>query len=103
MIYVLAYPAFAPHIADRINAFRTQHEPKRAKLVPPHITLVFGVADAYLQIVSDLLDVATGQVNAFPVGFGSSIIEFDSFEKKHKLFLLCDEGRERIAVLQAAL
>ena len=56
MIYVLAYPVFEPMSAERINAFRAKHEPDRAKLVPPHVTLVFGVADEHLKTVSTLVD-----------------------------------------------
>ena len=43
MIYALAYPVFDPSTARAIDAFRTAHEPERARLVAPHVTLVFGL------------------------------------------------------------
>ena len=59
MIYVLAYPVFEPNSAERICAFRAEHEPERANLVPPHITLVFGAAKEHLQTISGLVDMAS--------------------------------------------
>lgn len=103
VIYVLAYPVFEPNSAERIRAFRTKHEPERAKLVPPHITLVFGVANEHLQTVAGLVDMASGQTKAFPVVFDGYVTEFDSFEKKHKMFLLCGGGNERITSLHNRL
>lgn len=103
MIYVLAYPIFEPKAAARIGVFRGKHEPERARLVPPHITLVFGVTDGHLKTVSDLLDKVSCQTKAFSVFFERSVIEFDPFEKKHKLFLLCGEGRETITDLHNRL
>ncbi|UWQ56003.1 2'-5' RNA ligase family protein [Leisingera caerulea] len=103
MIYVLAHPIFEPEAAERIGAFRVKHEPERAKLVPPHVTLVFGVADGHLQTVSDLVDKVSCQTRAFPVFFDRCVIEFDPFEKKHKLFLLCGEGNEPITDLHNRL
>ena len=103
VIYVLAYPVFEPNSAERIRAFRTKHEPERAKLVPPHITLVFGVANEHLQRVADLVDMASGQTKAFPVAFDDYATEFDPFEKKHKMFLLCGGGNKRITYLHNRL
>jgi len=103
MIYVLAYPVLEPTTAARINAFRAKHEPERAKLVPPHITLVFGVADRHLLTLSELIDTVSAETKAFPVVFASSVVEFDPFEKKHKLFLLCGNGSEHLTVLHERL
>ena len=103
VIYVFAYPVFEPKSAARINAFRAKHEPERAQLVPPHMTLVFGVADEHLQTISGLVNMVSGQIGAFSVAFDNSAIEFDPFEKKHKLFLLCSDGNERITDLHNRL
>jgi len=103
VIYVLAYPVFEPNSAERIDAFRAKHEPEWAKLVPPHITLVFGVAERHLQAVSGLIDMVSSQTKAFPVVFASSVVEFDPFEKKHKLYLLCGDGGEHLTILHERL
>jgi len=103
VIYVLAYPIFEPSSAERISTFRAKHEPERAKLVPPHITLVFGVEDAHLQRVSHLLDKVSARTEAFQVVFEASVVEFDPFEKKQKLFLLCADRSGQIAALHEQL
>ncbi len=103
MIYVLAYPVFNRRSAERIDAFRAKHEPQRAKLVPPHITLVFGVANVHLQNVSELVDMVSQQSNAVPVVFDRYVKEFDPFEKKHKIFLLCSEGSTAVTLLHNQL
>lgn len=103
MLYVLAYPVFDPSCAERINAFRERHEPKRANLVPPHITLVFGVAGKHLNTLSGLLDQVAADTGAFDVTFATSVIEFDPFEAKHKMFLMCDDGRDHITTLHTRL
>ncbi len=103
VIYVLAYPVFEPNSAQRIRAFRTKHEPERAKLVPPHITLVFGAANEHLQAIAGLVDKVSGQTKAFAVTFDGYAIEFDPFEKKHKVFLFCGGGNGRITFLHNRL
>ncbi|MEM1302645.1 MAG: 2'-5' RNA ligase family protein, partial [Pseudomonadota bacterium] len=103
VIYVLAYPVFDPETAERLHAFRVRHEPDRAKLVAPHITLVFGVADAHLGALSDLLDTVSAQAQPVQVIFDRYVIEFDPFEGKHKLFLLCGAGSQRITALHTGL
>ena len=103
VIYVLAYPVFDQGSAERIQAFRIGHEPERAKLVKPHVTLVFGVADAHQAAVSDLVDVVASRTKAFPVVFDRSKIAFDPFEEKYKLFWLCGDGRECLSALHIRL
>jgi 2'-5' RNA ligase len=103
VIHVLAYPVFDPGSAERIDAFRARHEPERARLVPPHVTLVFGVSDEHLPTVSGLVDMVSGRTRVFPVVFDTAVIAFDDFEKTHKVFLLCGDGSERIKALHEQL
>lgn len=103
MIYVLAYPVFDQISAELIRTFREKHEPQRAKLVPPHITLVFGLANEHLQTVSGLVDCASRQFSAIPIAFDSHVKEFDPFEKKYKIFLHCSEGSAAITLLHNKL
>ena len=103
MIYVLAYPVFDQRSAELIRAFREKHEPQRAKLVPPHITLVFGVANEHLETVSGLVDVVSRRSSAVPVAFDSHVTEFDPFEKKHKIFLRCSQGKAAVTLLHNRL
>ncbi|MEL7212216.1 MAG: 2'-5' RNA ligase family protein [Pseudomonadota bacterium] len=103
MIYVLAYPAFEPNTAARIRTFREMHEPDRAKLVPPHITLVFGMDDIHLAAVSERVDTVSRQARAVPVLFDRHVSAFDPFEETHKIFLLCGDGRAEITSLHTQL
>ena len=103
VIYVLAYPELERRSAERVSTFRATHEPERARLVPPHVTLVFGVANEYLGEVTGLVDTVSHQIEAFPILFDDCVIEFDPFEKTYKLFLLCGEGSEQISALHNQL
>lgn len=103
MIYVLAYPEFEPPDADRIHVFRAKHEPQRAKLVPPHLTLVFGVKSLHLSVVTELAGSVSRQTHAFHITFDDHVIEFDPFEQKHKIFLLCGEGSCNVRALHSQL
>ncbi|MDA7964375.1 2'-5' RNA ligase family protein [Ruegeria sp.] len=103
MIYVLAYPEFEPSCAGRIRSFRAKHEPQRAKLVPPHITLVFGVKDEHLQTITELVEAVSNQTHEFPIAFDDHAIEFDPFEQKYKIFLLCGDGSCTVTALHDQL
>ncbi|MGR3502462.1 2'-5' RNA ligase family protein [Pseudaestuariivita sp.] len=103
MLYVLAYSVFAPESAARIDAFRAAHEPERARLVRPHITLVFGVSAQHQQAVSDLVDHVAAETRVMPVVFDQHAIRHDPFENKHKLFLLCGAGGDHVTTLHRQL
>ena len=103
MIYVLAYPEFDQICASRIHDFRAKYEPHRAKLVPPHLTLVFGVKSEHLPIISELAEAVSRQTPAFHITFDNHAIEFDPFEKKHKIFLLCGKGSSNVTALHNQL
>ncbi len=103
MIYVLAYPEFEPHIAQRLDRFRATHEAERAKLVPPHITLAFGLNHANREEVEALCDAVSSSTTELTVKFESSEVSYDPFEKKHKLFLFCGTGGRAITALHNQL
>ena len=103
MIYVLAYPEFEQPDVDRIRIFRAKHEPHRAKLVPPHITLVFGVKSLHLPVITELAEAVSRQTHAFHITFDDHAIVFDHFEQKHKIFLLCGEGSCKVTALHNQL
>ena len=103
MIYVLMYPEFEPALADRLYHFRHTHEPDRAKLVPPHITLVFGVDPAHRSGLLEACDAAAHSRAPFEVTFSHSVSAYDPFEAAHKLFLICDRGSDAIITLHRQL
>ncbi len=103
MLYVLSYPVFDASVSGRVDTFRTRHEPQRAKLVRPHLTLVFGVNERNLQAVSERVETVSSQMNAFPVTFDEYVTGFDPFEQKHKILLLCGEGAKAVTALHDLL
>jgi 2'-5' RNA ligase len=103
VIYVLTYPEFEPRVAQRIDRFRAINEPERAKLVPPHITLVFGLHPANKENVETLSGAVASNTPELTVEFDRSEISYDPFEKKHKLFLICGKGDRAMIALHNQL
>lgn len=103
MIYVLAYPQFEPSIAERIRRFRTGNEPARAKLVPPHVTLVFGLMNTRPHELLGHCEAVASRSSLFEVSFVSEKITHDPFEKTHKLLLVSSTGSSQLAALHDQL
>ncbi|MGL5010695.1 MAG: 2'-5' RNA ligase family protein [Paracoccaceae bacterium] len=103
MIYVLAYPEFELGVAQCISRFRSVHEPERAKIVPPHITLVFGLNVGYRQEIISRCKRLSGLVSEFVVDFPAVEVVYDPFEKSHKLFLICATGQRTLVALHEEL
>ena len=99
MIYVLAYPEFEPNSARQIDHFRSCHEPERAKLVPPHITLVFELKDVDPRDILTLCERMAGNAPRLAIEFASSEVVYDPFEHRHKLLLLCGQGGDALISL----
>lgn len=103
MIYVLAYPVFAPATAVRIDTFRAAHEPARAKLVAPHITLVFGLRRVQAAAFIEFCQTQIGSQPSLPITFDGSEIVHDPFEATHKIVLTCATGRAALHALHQSL
>ncbi|WP_157982276.1 2'-5' RNA ligase family protein [Oceanicella sp. SM1341] len=103
MIYVLAYPQFEPSVAERIRRFRTENEPARAELVPPHVTLVFGLTNIRLQEFQEHCEAVASRSSQFEISFVSDEITHDPFEKTHKLLLVSSTGSSLLAALHDQL
>jgi len=93
MIYVLVYPAFDDRLMGSIQAFRLTHEPDRARLVPPHITLVFALHQVEEEAFLSHCDHIAQQRCPFSVSFCFFRAAFDPYENMHKLMLSCGEGK----------
>ncbi|WP_093412634.1 2'-5' RNA ligase family protein [Salipiger profundus] len=103
MIYVLAYPQLKPSFAKRIRQFRTENEPARAKLVPPHVTLVFGPMNTRPHELLEHCEAVASRSSQFEVSFVSREITHDPFEKTHKLLLFSSTGSSQLAALHDQL
>ncbi len=103
MIYVLAYPEVERHSARRIDRFRANYEPERAQLVPPHITLMFGVKHTDPKYILGLCESLSGNTPEFTVQFVSSEVVYDQHEKAHKILLTCGKGKDLLTELHNQL
>lgn len=103
MIYVLAYPQFEPSVAERIRRFRTENEPARAELVPPHVTLVFGLMNIRLHEFLAHCEAVANRSSQFEVAFVSEEITHDPFEHTYKLLLVSSAGGSQLAALHDQL
>lgn len=92
MIYVLAYPNFNEQVTCRLDDFRCIHEPERAKLVAPHVTLVFGVPQKLAEDVVHISRQVANITSPFSLEFLNHEISYDSFEEVHKISLGCSKG-----------
>ena len=103
MIFVLAYPEFETRVAERIARFRAANEPERAKLVPPHVTLVFGLRTVKVPEFLSLCDSVAKGASEFVTDFPTHEITHDPFENAHKLLLLSAVGGRRLVDLHERL
>ncbi len=103
MLYVLAYPEFSDAIRGSLAKFRETYEPERARLVAPHVTLMFGVPPNYLRDVSKLAERAVATTETFSIVFESCVIAHDPFEQTNKLVLNVGDGRKRLIKLHQIL
>ena len=103
MLYVIAVPRLAPSVQEVLAHFRAVYEPERARLVAPHVTLVFGMAGFDPASFADFCRHAVVGHKSFPVAFEGHEISFDPVERLHKLALLCSDGKGSVISLHQAL
>lgn len=103
MMYVLGFPRFDAGLTESLDRFRLEHEPQRARLVRPHVTLVFALSGVDPAAFSDFCRDALDGVRAIDVEFERSVLDDDPFEKTHKLLLECGRGRDAIVSLHRRL
>lgn len=103
MLYVLAHPEFEPPTAEKLEQFRFEHEPDRARLVPAHVTLVFGLRMARAAEIAALCTTVAGSASELSITFVASEVAHDPFEKAYKLFLMVGPGKDALAELHHRL
>lgn len=103
MLYVLACPEFEPDITQAVARFRAKHEPERASLVRPHVTLVFGVRDVTARDLATHCASVAKTHSPIAVGFSAGEIGYDPYEKTFKLMLRVSDGAEELMELHEAL
>ena len=91
MLYVLSYPVLARADHERIEAYRRAYEPERARLVPAHVTLVFGVRSIETRELASQVAALAWKKSAFEVIFDRAE-QTKSPGGVHNVFLLACEG-----------
>ncbi|HTJ57061.1 MAG TPA: 2'-5' RNA ligase family protein [Devosiaceae bacterium] len=100
---MVCYPVLAPADLAAIEAFRHRHEPRRAKAILPHVTLVFGAgAIPEDELVGRLFDEASTTA-PFPLTLDSPEPYRDPLRGERKVFLKVKGGREQVKRLYRAL
>jgi 2'-5' RNA ligase len=103
MLYVLTYPDFEASVAEKIERFRQEYEPERARMVRPHLTLVFGLSDLGPTELIQLCEEVAKGLPPFNVEFSSTECVYDPFEQAFKLFALCGVGGNHVTALHLKL
>tara|TARA_A100000171_G_scaffold44001_1_gene46437 strand:- start:355 stop:834 length:480 start_codon:yes stop_codon:yes gene_type:complete len=89
--------------ANGAVTFRTENEPARAELVPPHVTLVFGLMNIRPHEFLERCEAVANKSSQFEVSFVSEEITHDPFEKTYKLLLVSSTGSSQLAALHDQL
>jgi 2'-5' RNA ligase len=103
MLYVLAYPRFAASDVAIIENFRVEFEPKRAAMVPPHFTLMFGTLTLSEGEIAQVASQIAPTVQRFGIVFSGREKAHDPFDNTEKLFLLPTVGGKHIVEIHDAL
>lgn len=75
-----------------------------AKLIPPHITLIFPFTDTISD--SELVSLVKSKVQnltPFYINFKGILLDYDTYTKSNYIYLNCVEGREKIQNLHDVL
>ena len=100
---MLMYPEFAPEVRAWIDRYRTIYEPARAKMVAPHVTLVFGVKQIAEPMLVELCENVARQQDAFDVSFEKVRFERDALDGMIKGYLEIGAGARQVRGLHHAL
>ncbi len=100
---MLMYPEFAPEVRAWIDKYRTIYEPSRAKMVAPHVTLVFGIKQITEPALVELCEDVTRRRKAFDVVFSGTRFEQDALDGTFKGYLDIEAGADEVRDLHHAL
>lgn len=88
---VLTYPEFSRPDAERIQAYRAQHDP-RHKLVEPHVTLVFPTLAANERRLLDHVTQTVASFRSFRLSLRCALVVKDVDGPMTHVYLVPDEG-----------
>lgn len=100
---MLTYPEFETGVATKIARFRSSYEPERAKLVPPHVTLVFGLRYVQRSKLLSLCENVAEHASEFVTKFSEYEVIHDPFDGTYKLLLLASMGGQALSKLHKQL
>ena len=100
---MLMYPEFTPEVRAMIVGYRMAYEPARAKMVAPHVTLVFGVKQITEPALVELCEDVARRHEAFDVLFAGTRFEPDVLDGTFKGYLDIGVGAQEVRELHHAL
>jgi 2'-5' RNA ligase len=102
MFTVYCIPEFSRPDIERIQSVRAPHDPQ-AKLIGPHVTLVFPTLAATERRFIDHVTQVAGGVRAFRAAFRCAIVYKDSESPRTHAYLLPDDGNSQFVRLHHLL
>ena len=101
--FVVAYPSFSAAERAWIDRVRSKHDAAKHRLVPPHVTLVFGSSALGGDALASQVAAAARHVEPFVASFRELRAVRDSQSPASHVFLVCDEGRDELVALHDRL
>jgi 2'-5' RNA ligase len=100
---VISYPEL--NLADYylIQAIRARHDVENHKLIRPHFTFVFPCSGIDRDNLSNHVENSLAEVNSFPFKIGSTNVNHDISGDRWNLFMVPDEGYEKIVKIHDTL
>jgi 2'-5' RNA ligase len=101
--FVVAYPSFSPAERAWIDRVRAKHDAAKHRLVPPHVTLVFGSSALGGDALASQVAAAARYVEPFVASFRELRAVRDSQSPASHVFLACEDGRDELVALHDRL
>jgi 2'-5' RNA ligase len=102
-LFVVAYPSFSEADRDWLDAVRAVHDAAKHRLVPPHVTLVFGTSAVDAPALEALVAAVARELQPFLTSFPEVRAVRDALSPASHVMLVADEGRDVLHALHDRL
>lgn len=101
--YVVALPELSDEDREYVGELRARHDAAQHRLVPPHVTLVFGTEEITASAVFAHVVDAAAAFGPFECVFREALVVRDPLKATYDVFLVPEEGRDELDRLHDAL
>jgi 2'-5' RNA ligase len=102
-LYTVAFPELSAAARAQIDAIRTRHDTRNARIIPPHFTLVFACSALDERDYLDHVRAIAGRTPRVPFICRTARLGPAGDSAAALVFIVPDEGFSRIALLHASL